>query len=237
MKIAVGFGHAWERTSHAASAFAVVHEDGRIERTYNIGDSTGEHQLGDGHVTNPVRLKELADLIELAVEDGKRELAYRLARRRQTEVESLQYAFLVTVGRGGHTIYQDEEPGCESQLQGYGLSPDELLEIARLQIPFVNTTTIPDKRAMLMLRLPMWPAKPGKFDSPPWGGMSFAPIEVIAWLYMKLGATVAHIVMRPPAPGELRDMTLGERTALKGWVSGQESMVAEGMMLCHMERD
>jgi hypothetical protein len=202
--------------------------------TYNLSDSTGDHPvagLGRRKDLDSNLVAAIRAAAQQAIDKAKEAMAYAKARSRDTTEKDLEFAFLVTEGRGGHSIYMDEASDSTSTLQGYGLSAERLAEIHRLHIPFVDTGTIPDELAHHMISMPMWPGKPEKFDRAPWGSMSYAPIEVAAWMYQALGATVYHITPRKPLPEELRNLSPKEAKAMRGWLTNDEGMVAEAMLM------
>ena len=75
----------------------------------------------------------------------------------------------------------------------------------------------------------MPPTKPDKFDPAPWGGMSHAPIPVLAWLYRQYGAIVRNVEPREPLESELRSMKPHEIKALRAYNTGDEAALAEAL--------
>ena len=207
-----------------------ITSDGEItSEVYNLSDSTGGHEFDKPHLNIGPILDGLLDLRSKALATAVSKLQYREARRRVTTVENLEFAYLACQGRGGHTIYVDEERDSQCQIQGYGLRPEELAEIDRLGIPYVDTRTVPDANLGMLIRLPMWPGKPDKFDPAPWGGMSFAPIEVLAWMHQQIGSTVRNVAPRKPEPGQIRDMHKWEMAAIRGYQTGDTALLSSAM--------
>lgn len=201
-----------------------------LYESYNMSDSTGDHRTRYPHKPGRAKLPEIKAAVVKAIGEARERIEYKNVRRRDTEFSDLRFAFLVTWGRGGHSVYMDEDAQSSSTLQGYGLTPEEIAEIDRLGIPFVDTRTIPDDKILAVLSLPMWEQKLGKHDPAPWGGMSYAPVEVLAYMYRSLGATVRNITPRKPEAHELRNMHQWEKNALVGYTSGNEVMLMEAMI-------
>lgn len=211
-----------------------------VTAVYNMSDSTGDHSF-------PVRKKnalphkaELLEMRQKAESIAREKYAYRMARRRDTTIENLRYAFLVTIGRGGHTVYCDEEKDCTSIIQGYGLTSAELAEIERLGIPFVDTTTVPDDRIVrASFGFPMWPGKPERYDAAPWDGLSEAPIQVCAAMWAAIGAIVRNIPdIRMPEASELRNLNTREALALHGFYTNNAAEIGTAMLMtCEKEKD
>lgn len=233
-------GHAWS-DSRSYSAHATVNRDGKVvgRREYNIMDGTGGHDIYRPHKAARPYLPQLKELVGKAIGDALAKKDYRAARRRDTKFPDLAFAFLVTSGRGGHSIYIDSDPDSSSTLSGYGLEgkdQDHLAEIDRLGIPYIDSRTVPDDKIVgATFNFPMYPNKPGKADPAPWGGMSFAPIPVIAWMYHSIGAIVRNVEMVKPEPGQLRSLKDYERIGLIGYTSGNEGMVGAAMMMARQE--
>lgn len=233
----LGFSHRRLGEFNAMVTVTVAMESGLVESSYyNLGDRSGDHLFGSRYTANAELLQpELRAMRLEAMADAQKKRVYSIARRRDTPIENLRYAFLVSQGRGGHTIWCDEDPGCESQIQGYGLTPEELAEIDRLRIPYVDTRTIPDKHLGALLALPIWPPKPHKADPAPWGGLSYAPIEVLGALHEKLGAIVRNITCRMPRQDEIRPMKSWEAACLRAFLAGDEVGVGLAMQAAREE--
>lgn len=230
-------GHAWS-DSRSYSAHVTVNRDGKVvgRREYNIMDGTGGHDIYHPHQAAKHLIPQLKELVGKAIGDALAKKDYRAARRRDTHMPSLAFAFLATSGRGGHSIHVDSDPDSSSTISGYGLTMEVLQEIDRLGIPYIDTTTVPnDKIVGATFNFPMYPNKPGKADPAPWGGMSFAPIPVIAWMYHSIGAIVRNVEMVKPEPGQLRSLKDYERIGLIGYTSGNEGMVGAAMMMARQE--
>ena len=207
-------------------------ETGEIVTNYNLADHTGDHPF-----TRASR-KQYPFLIEMetkAIEEAVHKMLYGQARRRDTAIEKFQYAFLVTWGRGGSSVHIDEEPGCSCTQNGYGFSAEDLEEIDRLQIPFVDTRTVPDKIAAAMIGFPMWPSKPDRADNAPWGPISYAPIPVLAALYARIGATVKHIELAEINAEQFRSYSTRERLAVEGFQHNDPVKLGTAMMMAREE--
>lgn len=92
-----------------------------------------------------------------------------------------------TVGRGGWTLYP--RPGVTVSNCG-GMESEYPQACLLMGIPLINSLTIPDSKIFKILSFPIPSLRP---NCPPWGSMSFAPIEVVAALYKSLGATIYNI--------------------------------------------
>lgn len=218
------FGHAWAEGS-MKSAMCNVDASGKITyESYNLSDSTGEHSYRSKHGRTPDFEPILKDLRARARADAIADFEYAQARRRETSSPDLRYAFLVTWGRGGTSVYIDARKGATSTLQGYGFSADELAEIERLQIPFIDTRTIPDDRALSMISLPLFPARADgrDCDAAPYGPLSVCPIPTAAALYAALGATVRYIDLDPDPWPKLRGATARESALYSSYSRGDE---------------
>ena len=101
----------------------------------------------------------------------------------------------VTIGRGGWTLHMERR----HTLKGYGDLSDPIPQCARLLgLPIVDSTTIPDERLDCTLALPF--AQVGALPRVEYGSFDPAPIEVVAWMYRDLGATVFNV--KRHIPGE-----------------------------------
>lgn len=221
-------GSAWGENGHV---FLSVDEftGELIHREYNLSDSTGPHAIEHPHKAGRAILPEIKLMAKQALDKAVKAFQYRAERRKDTSFEKLQFAFLATWGRGGHIIYMDESNDSSSTLSGYGFTTEELAEIDRLGIPFVDSRSIPDDLICQTISFPMYPGKPDQAENAPWGGFSYAPIDVCAWLYQSLGATVRNITPRAPLESELRNCSSAEVKAFRGYTSGNTAMLAEGM--------
>ncbi len=119
------------------------------------------------------------------------------ARRREREsiharVSSLNQARanggFVTMGRGGWTLHIERN----HKLQGYGDLSDPVPQCAwLLGLPVLDSTTIPDEKIHLTIPLPF--PQVGAIPRAEYGSFDAAPIEVVAWMYVDLGATVRNV--------------------------------------------
>jgi hypothetical protein len=152
----------------------------------------------------------LLRLREEARNDAKHRKAYADERRRETEDADLLFAFLVTVGRHGHTIYCDRAPDSSMSIQGYGLCEEQRAEIHRLEIPYIDKRTVPERiLTTAVLHSPLPPRKLRECDPPPWSALSTAPLAVYAAFWQRFGAEVAHVI---PDVGQLRCVTGLQKT-------------------------
>jgi|WetSurMetagenome_2_1015567.scaffolds.fasta_scaffold285514_2 hypothetical protein len=222
------YGHVNERVAGVSATLDLSGEIISLE--YNMSDHSGYHAVNDPHPAGIEIIAELNSMAAVAILDAQVKHAYRMERRRETDFSQFRYAFLATWGRGGSTVYHDEQPDCSSELQGYGFTDVELDEINRLSIPFVDTRTMPFKSACATMRLPMWPSKLHKADSAPWSSLSYAPVPKLAYLYKALGATVRNLEVQVVLPEELRGMQDWEAKALAGYTTGNSTLLMEAMM-------
>jgi len=89
------------------------------------------------------------------------------------------------VGRNGWTIYC----AAHSTLSHYGgLDAAMVQACIKVGIPVIDTLTIPDKDIAQTIKLPI--IHLGKCDKPPYGSMSYAPLNHVLPLYRELGATI-----------------------------------------------
>jgi hypothetical protein len=241
----VGNGTSWGSHFGLENCWASVwchidtEQEGRdgLRITYNLSDCSGEH---DFPARKP-RKGPIADSWELflrmkeaAVSAAENEIAYKFARFRETPLKCLEYAFLVTIGRGRTTVHTDELPNSSSTISGVFASEGELIaEVDRLGIPFVDSRTVPNDRiSVLAISGPIWPCKPEKFDAAPWGGLSKAPLSVMAGLYRHFGAIVRNFPeVTPFDPANFRALSIRESTALHGWATNNEALVARAMIM------
>lgn len=199
--------------------------------SYNLSDHKGERSFRGLRRSNPLRAELLA-LRDKARAKCVTHRNYLLARLRPTEFAELRFAFLVTWGRGGHSIYSDSAPASSSKLSGYGLNESQLSEIDRLGIPLIDSRGVPDTRIYDTVSFPIPPSRPDQFDAAPWGPLSTAPIEVIAGLYASIGATVRNITPAgPDVLSQVRGWNRKESLAYVGWVSNRPDMVGQAMSL------
>lgn len=188
------FGHSW---NGQVSAFVSRNlETGKVFASYNLTDYTGDHTKNSAHYKSqsPETRIIIDSLIISAREDMKNQLAYMLARKRETTFDHLQFCYLVTVGYGGVTWHIDEKPDSTGTIQGYSLSDDEKAEIDRLGIPFVDITTIDHEDCITpSISGPMPPNKPDRGDDAPYNSFSYAPLPVYCEFWRRLGANVKNI--------------------------------------------
>lgn len=89
-----------------ASVHVWVNLDGTLTSTsYNLSDSTGDHDIKHPHKAGRPHIQQLREMGKQAYSKALGIIAYKAARRRDTEFSGLRFAFLVTEGRGGHTVY------------------------------------------------------------------------------------------------------------------------------------
>lgn len=204
------FGLAWSSSSPAhVNVWLETEADGtdKLTVSYNLMDSTGDHPFPKRKPTGKKLAplwKELCECRDKAIAQAREKRDYAAARSKGPKGGRFEFAYLATWGRGGTTVYFDEKPDGSARLHGYGFSDDELAQIDALGIPFIDSRTIPDDRICNAISLPMAPDKPDRHDAAPWGPLSRCPLDVLAWLYADLGATVRNITPRRPAAEELR---------------------------------
>jgi hypothetical protein len=94
----------------------------------------------------------------------------------------------VTIGRGGWTLHI----APNHKLQGIGDLSDPIPQCAlRLGLPILDSTTIPDDKIHLTVALPF--AQVGAVPRAEYDSFDPASIEVVAWMYVDLGATVRNV--------------------------------------------
>lgn len=218
-------GHA---SRGALSAFCRIAADGTlVHEDYNLCDSTGPHPYRKGK-KNASCWTALLEMREEARANARAALAYANERRRETTFVNLRYAWLVTEGRGGHTIEIDEERNVRASCQGYGLSAEELVEIERLKIPFIDTRTIPDRMIYETVSLPMVCDPQRKPDSAPYGSLSFAPLAVVAAAKKALGATVRNCPLDFEGAKQIHCLAKHD-AALAAYIAGDELALSRAM--------
>lgn len=223
------YGSKWIDTEPRFSASCWIDDQGIVTKSYNMSDHTGEHSR--------VRAKDKARAIEIksamveAEKEARAKMAYAAARKRETTIKNLEYAFLVTNGRGGHTIYADQAPDQTSRIEGYGLTVEEIAEIDRLKIPFIDSKVIPDNLIYYTISFPMPPSRPNQYDAAPWGGMSNCPIPILAACYARLGATVRNVELPELRKEDFRTLSQKEDLALRGFWWNNEEMVSTAMLM------
>jgi hypothetical protein len=98
----------------------------------------------------------------------------------------------LSIGRGGFTLHL----GRGSYLSGYDSDTWKHL-CAAAGLPVIDSRTVPfDAVGALAVHGPM-PAVGEPPSTPPWGALSFAPLQAIADAYRAAGADVLNL---PPAP-------------------------------------
>lgn len=225
------FGSHWSETVQGLHTGVWLDENGaETAATYNVMDSTGDHDVSKIRRKDAKIKKEIKTSYALALKNAEERKAYADARRVDTSFEHLQYCFLVTKGRGGVSWYKDESPDSRSKVSGYAITEDELREIDRLGIPFVDSTTIPDDLIIKTIGFPMFPSKPEESDTAPWGSLSVAPISVVAALYARIGATVRNITLAELSDDMFRSNSAKEALAIQGWFGNRPELIGEAMM-------
>jgi len=162
---------------------------------FNLCDRSGDHTFTSKkyqELTDEIKAS-LATLRKQAKQDLSANIDYAAARRHDTSVDYLRYAFLVTVGRGGYTIYVDEKKDTTSRIEGYVIEPEMMSEIDRLGIPYIDSTVIDYGITTIAICGPMPCGKPDQFDPSPWGSISYTSVDGLASLYAAFGAIVKNI--------------------------------------------
>ena len=199
-------GSAWNR-GDGPPAHATVWMDsaGRFtSESYNLSDRKGDKPFRGLRRNHPLR-EMLLRLREEARSDARHRKAYADERRRDTRDRDLQFAFLVTVGRHGHTVYVDRAPDSSKSIQGYGLDDGQLAELHRLEIPYIDKRPVPEKLlTAAVLHGPLPPRKLSDTDPPPWTALSVAPLPVYAAFWQSFGADVCHVT---PDVDQLKNVT------------------------------
>jgi hypothetical protein len=183
-------GHAWEGKVSASAYY----NSGK--RLYNLMDKTGDHAYPSNHFneldeeTKAIVFRCLA----LAEEESVKNYKYAKERERDTIFEHLKYCFLVTVGYGGVTWHIDEKEDTTSKIEGYHIDDDEMAEINRLNIPFVDITSIPLNNCITpSISGPLPPTKANRYDAQPWHSLSNVPLDVYCAWWEHFGAIVKNI--------------------------------------------
>lgn len=155
------------------------------------------------------------------------------ARRREnasvrSNVKSLRETIAnhgyLTLGRGGFSLH----PNDNTYISGYGCD-DGLARIAlQLGIATIDSRSIPDSLIHQSIKLPL--VRLVSYDPAPWGGMSYAPLPVVAALYQRLGATIHNLEVVEPAPDQLRGYKQWEADALIGYQTGNTAMLGKAML-------
>lgn len=221
------YGSAREMNS-SVSCFLMT--TGKIKFTYNLSDYSGEHSL-----RKTKHSSACWDMLQLlkqkALMEAKDKLAYATSRRKETVFEQFRYAFCCTAGRGGSTIYVDEEPNVSSKTERYvQFSDEEKAEIARLGIPYIDSSGVKDGDIWETINFPMIVDKPGREDRAPWGGLSYAPLGVIAALYMSIGAVVKNVEADWEGVKQVRGWTEREAAMLAAYTTGNETALGALML-------
>jgi hypothetical protein len=104
-------------------------------------------------------------------------------------VNDLRTAKLMTIGRGGWTIYK----GAHSRLQGYGDGEPYAAILKARGVPVVDSRTIPDSLLWDVAVSGPMPAIDREPDPEPYNGFSYAPLAYVAENYRKAGALVWNV--------------------------------------------
>ena len=225
-------GMHWLRDGNYGSVSCWIDSDGEKTITYNLSDHTGDHEFPKRKTKKLAHIwDKLIDAREHAIADAIANKEYTEARRRPGASERFAFVFAVTIGRGGFTFYCDESRDSTSTVQGYHLTDDEIAEIDRLGIPFIDSRTISDDNIGMTISFPMIGRRAGESDPAPWGSLSHAPLDVIAGLYHSIGATVRNIAPRMPEPHELRSDTLKEKMAIAGYFGHNPELLGAAIMM------
>ena len=171
-----------------------------------------------------------------------------VAGARQRERESIRNSIqalreareggYLTIGRGGHTLHRYDNRSGSASTQGY----EQNLEgttgkcCLLLGIPIIDSTTIPDSIIAQTCSLPMGKRNLEMCDAPPWGGMSFAPLPVVAAAYEALGATLYNIEPDREALKHLRGFKAWEAKAIRSFSSGDEGGLFQAMQASREEK-
>ena len=224
----MGMVHHHSEELKSASVTVYIDIDGTItEEFYNLNDYEGDRffRLPKDCPCHDI----LYAMLEEARKKARDRKAYADARRRDTKIDNLKFAFCVTEGKHGHMVYVDEEPNCSSTISGYGLDDAERAEVIRLGIPFFDKRHVSDESSYQLISAPMIPSKPGREDKPPWSSLNFAPLAVMAAIYERLGATIYGIKPDRTALDNLAGMTSHERKALVAYETGDEVGLMQAM--------
>ena len=138
----------------------------------------------------------------------------------------LTKAVCVTVGRGGHCVYFP----CGKRVTGYETSVEQLTaKIAiELGIPVIDSTTIPDSKISHTVSFPILTINAEYVDKPPYGMLDAAPLEHIASMKQKLGATVYNLEVPEYDPSWLTVKKV-QAKALNAFMSGNEADLFDAM--------
>lgn len=127
----------------------------------------------------------------------------------------------LSIGRGGHTLHLHN---CT--ISGYEDANGPTAQICRkLNIPIINTTTIPDKIVILATKLPLV-AVGDKPENPPYGSLSYAPLPVVAGMYAQLGATIENLDFVANAMSQLTIKPQHDKL-IQAFASGNELELAK----------
>ena len=226
------FGSHWSDTVQGLHTSVWLDEDGKENAaTYNVSDYTGDHDVNKPRRKDASIKKEIQSCYKAALAEAIAKKQYADARRRDTKCDHLKYCFLVTKGRGGVTWYTDEAPDTTSKTSGYAITDEEIDEINRLKIPFVDSTTVPEELIFNSVSFPMYPGKPDNDEPGPWGSLSFAPISVVAALYARIGAVVKNIDIAELSEDMFRQNSVKELMAIRGWTTGNAEMLGKAMTM------
>lgn len=127
-------------------------------------------------------------------------------------LDNLRNATWVHIGEFGQTIYQErkfrENGHSDSKVELHGGWDNELIVCAYLAgVPIIDTTTVTMENRYKGLKLPLVAKHADDLDDPPYGPLDFAPLHVVALMWLELGATIYN----------LDDLVGAEQDAFPDW--------------------
>lgn len=143
----------------------------------------------------------------------------------------LRHAVYVHEGPYGHSVYFDEEPNCQSTLQGYGLDDDERAQIIASGVPFVDTRGVSQDRLLVTISFPMASERFNERDVDPGidrGSLSRCSLHFACKLYEAIGARVYNIPAET-IPGERLANNKRHNELFTAYVRGDEQRLGQLM--------
>lgn len=171
------------------------------------------------------------DLLRKAREQAETSRTYYIDNMRDHAAPWLRHAVYVHEGPYGHSVYFDEEPNCQSTLQGYGLTDQERAEIIASGVPFVDTRNVSQDRLLVTISFPLASARFDERDVDPGtdrGSLSRCSLRFACKLYEAIGARVYNIPAET-IPGERLANNKRHNELFTAYVRGDEQRLGQLM--------